>query len=560
MTNIIFDILSKTLILVIICKVLGYIFNAPWVDYLFFGGLGFIIIYEFRKAGGNVNNVSNEIINKIPKQIFNLTDIQKTKLKEIGKKMNFSNSYEKKEFDFFNLDIKNENKKEFDEVKFLDNGLVEVYNKSGFIDLEKYQNNSEKIKHYLGTETIKITKHNHNSIILDIFDRFPKGLNLDISYLKKGKIFLGIKEDGEPLYINLDELSHIGMSGAAGAGKSVHQRLILSSLLFNLDLQYTDEKTGEKFDYVDRIYLIDYKMVSYFQWQFIHPKIKVATNNEEVFPLIEECFNINKERQLYLISTPDENGDYKEKIITNMIFIMFDEFAEFKDSSPDPKTNKEEYLKFDNCMTQIKSITQTGRSNNLRIFIASQTLKTEVIDGRIRSNLQSRILMKSKDEESIVACLGSREPVEELGVNPKLFNYGRHIFLLDTPKGVINYYLQGLYSPENFYKEIMKLKGWKLLNQNDLNNNQTKLINIFSMNKNNSIEEKNNNSINLKKISYNDLENKRKELWNKTSFIQKEEMQKSLRSQLIKMKNIISNKTQTEEEILTELDGIEGII
>lgn len=444
-----------------------------------------------------------------------------------------------KVFNFFNtIDKDNKKIRIYDKVIKYRNGKFIIKNKTGLIDLEEYRNNIDKLEHYLNSETIKINKYKNDSIIIDILDRFPKNLELNISHLKKGKMFLGVDENGKFLYIDLKDTSHFGMSGAAGAGKSVQQRLYLASLLFNLD-----EKDENGNDYIDKIYLVDYKLVSYFQWQFIHPKIKVATNNKEVFPLINECFEENKKRQQYLISTPDENGNYKEKITTNMVFIMFDEWAEFKDSCPDKNLDKNGYLEFNKCLTQIKSIIQTGRSQNLRVLIASQTLKTEVLDSRIRSNLQSRICMKSKDSESVIAVLGSSEPADELGVNPKSFNYGRHILLLDSPHGVVNHYLQGLYSPENFYKEIMTLKGWKPLN--DTKPSKEEIIPPEPL-----------KTSEIRNITHSDNVELRKELFSMTSKITDEHKQKELRTRLTKINSFIKSEDYNIDDINKQLNII----
>ena len=532
-----------------------YIFKSSFIftniDYLFYFGVFVILFLELIKKN---NSSSGEKI--VIQNNFKLTSEQVKKIKELPIKMSFSNSYEQSDFNIVDLKMDKKTNKVFDEVKFLDNGLVEIYNKSGFIDLDNYRSKEKELKHYIGIkieDSIKINQHESNSIILDIFDRFPKGLELNINDLKKGEIFLGINEKGEKIYIPIKDWSNWGMSGAAGAGKSVQQRLILMSFIFNLDLQ---DKDGN--DYVSNIYLVDYKIVSYSHYAKIHPKIKIAVNNEEIYEMMNEVYNENKKRQndikIYNENL-EEDEDEKEKIETNAILFLFDEYAEYKDNCPDLK-DKEEYKKFDNCSTQLKSIVQTGRSNNIKIFIASQTLKTEVLEGRIRSNLQSRMLMKSKDTESIVACLGSNEPVEELGVNPKLFNYGRMIVLLDTPRGVQNLYVQGLYSPPSFYKEIMKFKNWKTIKINSsekINLEKDKLI-VKELEKNNLVKEE--------EIipSQNELINLRKTLWEKSKNMEEGEIKKTVRSQLSKMTKNLESGNYDPNKTFEELKNIENFI
>lgn len=511
-----------------------FIFNN--IDYLFYFILLFII---FSTISGNKNNIINNNnqsikLEKIETEEFKLTSEQKEKFKLLPKTLSMLNNVENKEFNIIEFQFKTENKKYYDEVKFLNNGLVEIFNDSGFIDLKKYRAKENEIKHYLGVkkeDSIKITEHGNNSIIIDIFDRFPKNAVFDESYLRSGEIFMGFNEKGEKIFVPIKNLSHFLISGSAGAGKSVLETQMINGLVHNLNKK--DEK-GK--DYIKKIYFIDLKQVSFNRYRRVSEKIKVAIELEEVYPIIEEIYKLNKETQKEILKTQltDNEEDKKED---EAIFLIIDENAELMDSKP-PASNKEEYAKFEKMIKEIYSIIQTGRSQNIKVMIATQKATVDSVPARMRTNLQSRILMKSKDTESIVACLGSEDPIEEIGCNPKTFNYGRMIYLQDSPQGVKNLYLQSIYVDSNYYKHVMKINNMKFLDyKNEKDFDESYLEEDFKeqINISNEIE------IIEEKTTLGDLIDFRANLWKLTEIINNEDNRKKIRSKLTTINRKLKN-------------------
>lgn len=517
-------------LLSLVNKILSINFIYLYIDNLFFITLIITILYTIafdrKEEKLNIDKVVNQ-------EEFYLTDEQISKFKKLPITLNFSNSVEDESFNIVDLKFDKENKKFYDEVKILNNGYVEIYNKSGFIDLKKYRSKEEEIKHYIESDNIKINKEKNNSIIIDIFDRFPKNIKFDDSFLKDYEIFMGFDEKGKMEFIEIKNLSHFAISGSAGAGKSVLLDQINAGLIYNLNVKfpYELETEGEnkgketlrsQKDVISKIYLFDLKQVSFSKFRKVSQKIKVSTDMNEIYKNVEEVYLENKKRQNNNVELDVDKQDY-EKII-----LEFDEFAEIMDSCPSA-TDKENYQKFQKFINNMMSIIQTARSQNINVFICSQKITTDSVPSRMRTNLQSRILMKSKDNESIIACLGSNEPIEEIGCNPKIFNYGRMVYLQDSPKGVLTLYLQSIFIDRNYYKHIMEIRNMKTLTEDEIKSEE--YLEDFK------------DSIILTKIPEikeniilkDDLVDFRKNLWKLTETIDKEDKRKNLRSQLTKI-------------------------
>lgn len=440
-------------------------------------------------------------------------------------------------FDFFNT-IERDGKKIkiYDKVSKYKNGKFIIKNKTGLIDLELYKKNISKLKHYLNVESLTIDIKDNNSIIIDIVDRLPKFIDFKFSFLEKEKIFIGFDRFGKMIKIGLNSCTHLLISGTSGSGKSVFINVFLMSLFFNLKL-------------IKNIYLIDYKGgLTFFKFLKLSNKIKMGQNIEQFYNILVELDKENSRRMEYL----KENE--LEKIETEPIYLIVDEYADFIDRKPN-KDEKELLFKYEKCKTIINSLSQISRSQNIKIIIITQRPSSEVIDTKLRSNLQSRIMLKVKDTETIKMILGDSEFLDEFDINPKKFNYGRMIFLNDTKStGLEIEYLQSPFIKSDEYKSLTiddNEKGSKKV-ENILND--TKPI------KEEIITPEPFKTSNNGKITHSDNVELRKELFSLTSNINDEQKRKEIRSQLTKINTLIKSNNYDIEQIHKELKEIKSQI
>lgn len=555
----IYNLLSKLLIvflgfftLSLINKFLKINFIFQNIDNLFYLTITLTIIYELiliKKGNYTPEKIEEEKIKKDFSEF--ITSEQKTKLKEMFRVMDFYNSYEDKEFNILELQNKTETKKIYDNIKEITNDeLIIIENKSGFIDFKKYVDNMEKIKHYLGINEdsiIKIYKHENNSIIIDLFDRFPKNYVFSSkTHLKENNLFIGINEFGKNIFVEIKNFTHLLISGASGGGKSIFLYQLLNGLIFNINT-------------VKNIYLVDFKGgISFLRFLKVSNKIKVATNLDELYTMLKEIDKINKDRLKELANSEEEN----DKIEIDPIFLIFDEYAEFNDSCPNSSVDKTGYLKFQEMLTIMESLGQTARSQNIKLVLCLQKSEGNTISTKLRSNLQSRLLLKSKDIQSITMTLGGMEPVEELGVNPKKFNYGRHIFLEDSPKGVKYHYLQAPFVDKDEYKRTMKLVGLEPISKKSINLSKNDEDNL------NDTEDKEEVilppeplKMTIKdNITHEDNVKLRSELWKQSETIEDKDTKSLVRSRLTKINTIIKTGNYDLDKINNDLKVVEKII
>lgn len=439
-----------------------------------------------------------------------------------------------KVFNFFNtIDKDNKKIKIYDKVVKYRNGKFIIKNKTGLIDLEQYKKNLSKFKHYLNVESMTIDIKDNNSIIIDIIDRLPKFIDFKLSFLEKEKISIGFNRFGKMIKIGLNSCSHLLISGTSGSGKSVFINFFLMSLFFNLR-------------FIKNIYLIDFKNgLTFFKFLKLSNKIKVGENIEQLYNLLIELDEENKRRLKYL------KDKEEEKLEEEPIFFIFDEYADFIDRKPS-KDDKELLFKYEKCKMIITSLAQIGRSQNIKIIIITQRPSSQVIDTKFRSNLQSRIMLKVKDSETIKMILGDSDFLDKFDINPKEFNYGRMIFLNDTNStGLEIEYLQSPFIKSDEYKTLtIDDNDFKVSEKVENVLNDTKLI------KEEIIPPEPLKTMEIRNISHSDNVELRKELFSMTSKITDEQKQKDLRSRLTKINTFIKSNDYDIEQIYNELNKI----
>jgi DNA segregation ATPase FtsK/SpoIIIE-like protein len=400
----------KIVLLILVFYGISKYINLSTMDYIFSITLLFMTVYHFYYY-----------------------DYRKYDILSIPRRFNLYNQYEQKKFNIFKLSYETIKIKDYDYIKSYTNDRIYIKNKS-LLDTEKYRIELVLIKQYLGVSDLRIVKNGQNSIYLEILTALPQSYNYNINnHFQKGEIFIGIDEHGREKFLNMFSMTHLLIGGSSGSGKSIYTFLILSSLFKNLNL-------------LGKLYLIDFKRVSFSEFEGYNDKIKVGTNLKQLYEISEELMSINNQRLDEMI----EKGI--KEYTHSPIFVVFDEWAQFVDSAPS-KEEKEELLMWKKTYSNFEQLGQISRSQFIRLIIITQKPDAKVISTKLRSNLQSRIMLKVKDAPTETQILGTNYS-KELGITdynemPK----GRFIFVNDS-NGEVGLF-QGAYIKSNeFLKEI----------------------------------------------------------------------------------------------------------
>ena len=222
--------------------------------------------------------------------------------------------------------------------------------------------------------------------------------NLKYFMVEKDKIFFGISKFGKHS-IDLNNLTHLGVVGISGSGKSNLLNTILLSVFFNM----------EKFE---SIYLIDLKGVELARYEKINKVtfIDNALNTLEVLKKLKEIMNTRykKMREMELLKYQEE-----------YILVVIDEVGTL---SVDKKIKEE-------INTLLIELFQKGRACNIFFHIYGQKFDSTQLSSNILSNLQGSITLKTDSDYNVNVTLGKKELVEKITkVDIDSFNFGRCIF------------------------------------------------------------------------------------------------------------------------------------
>lgn len=495
-------------------------FLIKYIDNIYYFTIGIIIIYH------------SLYFDYIKHKIYNLP-----------RNFNYKNVVEKNYFDILNLKSIPKKITYYDYIESCKNGFIVIKNKSGLIDIERYEKDKEQIKHYLKIENIKIEKYGDNGIIIDTKDR----LNLfdwnGEEFLKNDFVFFGMDSMGEKIFIELNKMTHYFINGQSGSGKSVFITQILNGLIYNLNL-------------IKNIFLIDFKGgLTFDKYKYVSKKIIVGDKVEQLKKIVDYVYNENKRRMKYL------KGKGWEKLETDPIFLIFDEWSEVVESCPSKELDKKGYLEFKQMLLKIESIGQLGRSQNIKLFIQTQRGGTEIISSKLRGNLQSRINLKVDNNDGVKMCLGSLDYLEKVGnVSPTEFGPGRFIFLDNSsPKGVKVHLGQSSFITPNEYIKTSQKIGIKI---NDFKGSKKveKVLNDTKPIKEEIITPEPLKMVENELITHSDNVELRKELFSMTSKITDIQKQKELRTRLTKINTLIKSNDYDIYKVNQDLKDIQNII
>jgi hypothetical protein len=319
-------------------------------------------------------------------------------------------------------------------LKPLKNGLLLKLKDGEEMNFKYVQSIKSDIKQAFNiNKNISIERANKTDILIEFVDEL-QNYHISLKYLKKGQIFFGIDSTNTPIYVPILGATHYLMGGQSGSGKSVFQNLLIANFLFNINE-------------FKALYLVDLKggVVEFGRYAKFD-KVSVIGELIELLHLTNE-----------LIEEMNNRYDEMSKIgITKKkdepIFLMIDEFASIKDMKL--TIDKEEFKQLE---LNIRTLLAKARASNIKIFVASQRLTADSIDTTVRSNFQSKILMKSDNKDSQRAVFGDLDWINEMGLKVDKFQKGEYVFKDDFNQDI--YHLKAPFVPDDFYLSLKaKLK------------------------------------------------------------------------------------------------------
>lgn len=272
-----------------------------------------------------------------------------------------------------------------------------------------YEKHIKEIENYLNISNLKITQTN---LIIKLEEKqIRKFVEFNEEDYQQDKLFLGEREHGEKIHLNILGLKHTIIIGESGSGKSVFIQNILLSIFKNLNLY-------------EKIYLVDFKLVEMSRYKNKNPKIEVISGINQFTQKIKEIEELMWERYKYM----------EEHNLTNFngfgVLVFIDEFRSLENNSLDKKEK-------DKMVKSLIELLQKRRRRKIFLIFRGQKRDTQNINSSIVSNIMNRILLKTTNNDNITKIGGNVEELESNGISIneiKNFNRGR-LFYKDGDSG-----------------------------------------------------------------------------------------------------------------------------
>ncbi len=208
---------------------------------------------------------------------------------------------------------------------------------------------------------------------------------------------LGADVAGAPVYVNLAKMPHLLIAGATGTGKSVCINALVASLLFraspdDVKLILVDPKKVELSVYNGLPHLLipavtdPRKAAGALRW--------ATAEMDRRYQIFEDCHvrNMGEYNRLR-----EENPNLER---LPMIVIIIDELADLMQTAPDDVEGA------------IARLTQLARAAGMHMIIGTQRPSVDVITGKIKSNVPSRIaftVSSQIDSRTILDAAGAEK-------------------------------------------------------------------------------------------------------------------------------------------------------
>ncbi len=245
---------------------------------------------------------------------------------------------------------------------------------------------------------------------------------------KKAPLYCALGEDvtGEPVYFDLAKMPHLLVAGATNSGKSVCINTLIASLIYRCSPENV------------KLILIDPKKVEFSVYNGLpHMLIPPVTDPKKAAGALRWAVTEMDRRYLLLENTKGKNGSnarnitaYNEMRKENpqlphipFMVIVIDELADLMQTAPD------------DVESSLARLTQLARAAGIYLIIGTQRPSVDVITGKIKSNVPSRIAF------TVASQVDSRTILDTPGAE-KLIGRGDMIF---APTGERSRRVQGAF-------------------------------------------------------------------------------------------------------------------
>ncbi len=288
-----------------------------------------------------------------------------------------------------------------------DAGIYCYFASSGFINIAAWRDALPTICKYLGGK-YTIREDDGTKIYL-IRHRLPDVIPMTDAHLRKGSLCVGYEfETSKPHWIDLERMTHMLVVGISGMGKSVFLNQLLQGILFNIDS-------------VDRCFLVDLKGgVELYPYQERSSKISVVYRYEQLSAVVSELVELIYSR----LESMRVNG--VRSWAGGYVFFIVDEYAQVQLFRSQIKAEKDEHSKL---LANLNIVSMLGRAAGVRIVAQLQKATTDVMDSSFRTNLQSQVCFRVRDNLTASAVFGSSE---DLPATPMRLQQGEFVMYDDT--------------------------------------------------------------------------------------------------------------------------------
>lgn len=231
---------------------------------------------------------------------------------------------------------------------------------------------------------------------------------------------LGRDVSGDPIIARIEDMPHLLIAGATGAGKSVCMNVILTSLLFQ------NRPSDLKFILIDpkRVELMPYNGIP-------HLLTPVITESEKALQALRWAVaELGRRLHRFAEAGARNIDEYNEKQMEEenvlpRIVVIVDELADLMMRQHRRETE-----------TMIARIAQMARAVGMHLIIATQRPSVDVITGLIKANIPTRIAFR------VVSAVDSRTILDTIGAEDLLGKGDMLYMTASTPKPVR---IQGIY-------------------------------------------------------------------------------------------------------------------
>lgn len=271
------------------------------------------------------------------------------------------------------------------------------------INVDDYRENAERILHFLGLidkrYEMKVYHRKNKNVVL-VFYSLPYQYSVDLSYFKPNKLFLGIYEKGL-YYRKIDTLDHLLCVGESGSGKSNFMHLLNVNFLFNLHK-------------IKKMYMIDLKGGVELKRYETLDNVEFVSTIERLNTLLDDVLvDLQASQRELLLSNQHKSDD--------LTLIIFDEVGAVS-TYPDKKIRE-------SIFDKLALISMQGRASGILLFLFAQKIDNTVLPSSIVNNLQTRVLLKTSNDNNI-NIIDLKDNIREKisWVEVQDFNKGRAIY------------------------------------------------------------------------------------------------------------------------------------